>query len=47
MSRRLSNHRFWMLAAVIGFGAACEREERRLNEPPPQPPVTFVSQSPL
>lgn len=28
--------------------AACEREARRLNQqPPPGPPVTFVSQSPL
>ena len=27
--------------------AACEREDRRLNERPPQPPATFVAQVPL
>jgi cytochrome c oxidase cbb3-type subunit 3 len=47
MPLRRSNHRFWILAAVVVAGIACEREERRLNQPPPQPPVTFVSQSPL
>ena len=31
-------------AAMLASLAACEREERRLNEPPPQPPTQFVSQ---
>jgi cytochrome c oxidase cbb3-type subunit 3 len=30
-------------AAIV----ACEREERRLNEPPPKPPAIFVAQVPL
>lgn len=35
----------WMwLAAACVCATACEREERRLNEKPPQPPTQFVSQ---
>src|SRR5690349_19321660 len=36
-----------LLATAMMFALACEREDRRLNQPPPNPPVTFVSQSVL
>jgi len=35
------------IAVVACTTLACEREDRRLNEPPPKPPVTFVAQVPL
>jgi len=34
-------------AVSLAIATACEREDRRLNQPPPNPPVTFVSQSVL
>ena len=33
--------------AACSLAVACEREERRLNEPPPHPPAMFVAQVPL
>jgi len=43
--------RMHMHLATIGVVACtmlgCEREDRRLNEPPPKPPVAFVAQVPL
>jgi cytochrome c oxidase cbb3-type subunit III len=47
MPTRVWNHRLWMLAPILAASVACEREERRLNQPPNNPPVVFVSQSPL
>lgn len=44
MPRRVWKNRVWMIAPIITLSLACEREERRLNEPPPKPPYTFVSQ---
>ncbi|HXT16131.1 MAG TPA: c-type cytochrome [Gemmatimonadaceae bacterium] len=42
--------RGWTLAGACTLAllaAACEREERHLNEPPPKPPTQFVAQVPL
>lgn len=47
MRSRVWNHRLWIFAPMLAASVACEREERRLNQPPNNPPVTFVSQSPL
>ena len=35
------------LVLAAGFASACEREERRLNQPSPPAPVQFVAQVPL
>lgn len=37
----------WTLVAALIGAAACEREERRLNERPPSAPTQFVAQVPL
>ena len=47
MPTRVWNHRLLIFAPMLAASIACEREERRLNQPPNNPPVTFVSQSPL
>lgn len=36
-----------VITASLVACAACDREDRRLNQPPPNPPVAFVSQSVL
>jgi cytochrome c oxidase cbb3-type subunit 3 len=43
--RRAGATTFVILTAVLA--AACEREERKLNAPPPNPPAVFVAQVPL
>jgi len=40
-------YRYVVVATVFATAAACEREERRLNEPPLSTPGAFVPQSPL
>jgi cytochrome c oxidase cbb3-type subunit 3 len=40
-------HRWVIAATILLTLIACEREERRLNQRPPNPPTVFVSQSVL
>src|SRR5947208_2963709 len=47
MAPRPPIHRWLVAAATLVTSVACEREERRLNQRPPNPPVVFVSQSTL
>jgi len=47
MPTRIPNVHWILAAAIVVTSVSCEREERRLNQRPPNPPVVFVSQSPL
>ena len=44
MRTHRSTHLRWLILATLAVSAACEREDRRLNQPSPPAPSQFVTQ---